>query len=280
MVHGSTELLFTRTNKQHSLELLRRHCLRQQLPTRCHLPYQGKITRASDMGHCVSGRQSNKCDLGPRLHKGDGLTTSHREIHESSGQASPEMRDSTITSYLLICEQRDNPGEGEMQSMVSTTPLCFTDFDIVEQGTVPMLMSFSQMRNLRFERVLTPEQALMTCPAFGYKSFPLKMSISRHLILDLVDMANSATLQGKSRLVSSREGCTFELSIVYGGRSCGQARVRGHGRSCGPVFSRNNTGDRGRAGIRISCRRLSGLCWSTPCSHLREGKSRKGQGRA
>ena len=119
MVHGPTELLLTRTGKQHSLELLRRHCLRQQLPTRCHLPYQGKVTRASDMGHCVSGRQSNKCDLGPRLHKGDGLTTSHREIHESSGQASPEMRDSTITSYLLICEQRDNPGEGEMQSMVS-----------------------------------------------------------------------------------------------------------------------------------------------------------------
>jgi hypothetical protein len=86
-----------------------------------------------------------------------------------------------------------------------TTPPCSTDFDIIEQGKIPMLMSLSQMRNLRFELALTPEQALMTCPAFGYKAFPLKISISRHLILDLADMANSAILQGKSRLVSSRD---------------------------------------------------------------------------
>ena len=68
-----------------------------------------------------------------------------------------------------------------------------------------MLMSLAQMRNLRFELALTPEQALITCPAFGYKSFPLKMSTSRHLILDLVDLAKSAAFQGKSRLVSFRD---------------------------------------------------------------------------
>jgi len=85
------------------------------------------------------------------------------------------------------------------------TPPCSTDFDIVEQETAPMLMSLSQMRNLRFELALTAEQALMTCPADGYKAFPRKISSSRHLIMDLADMANSAILQGKSRLVSYRD---------------------------------------------------------------------------
>jgi hypothetical protein len=87
MVHGSTELLLTRTGKQQRLDLLCRNRLCQQLQPRCLLPYQGKPTRASDMEHCIPGRQPNKRDLRPRLHKGDGLTTSHREMHGSSGQA-------------------------------------------------------------------------------------------------------------------------------------------------------------------------------------------------
>ena len=66
-------------------------------------------------------------------------------------------------------------------------------------------MSLVHMRNLRFELALTPEVALITCPAFGYRSFPLKASSSRHPILDLVGMANSAALQGKSRAGSSND---------------------------------------------------------------------------
>eukprot|EP00439_Symbiodinium_sp_Y106_P009373 s8927_g1.t1 len=42
-----------------------------------------------------------------------------------------------------------------------------TEFDIVEQGYVPILMSLPQMRNLRFQFELHPEQALISSPVLG-----------------------------------------------------------------------------------------------------------------
>ena len=38
----------------------------------------------------------------------------------------------------------------------------FTEFDIVDEGDVPLLMSLPQMRNLGFQFGLTP--GLLTCP--------------------------------------------------------------------------------------------------------------------
>ena len=42
-----------------------------------------------------------------------------------------------------------------------------TEFDIVEQGHVPTLMSLPQMRNLRFQFELHPDKALLSSPVLG-----------------------------------------------------------------------------------------------------------------
>ena len=65
----------------------------------------------------------------------------------------------------------------------------FTDFDIVEEGDVPLLMSLPQMRNLGFQFELTPEKASLSCARIGMRKMVLKTAISTHLILDLQDVA-------------------------------------------------------------------------------------------
>ena len=65
----------------------------------------------------------------------------------------------------------------------------FTEFDIVEEGDVPLLMSLPQMRNLGFEFELTPEKACLSCARIGMRIMVLKTAISTHLILDLQGIA-------------------------------------------------------------------------------------------
>ena len=65
----------------------------------------------------------------------------------------------------------------------------FTEFDIVEEGDVPLLMSLPQMRNLGFQLELTPEKAYLSCARIGMRKMVLKTAISTHLILDLQDVA-------------------------------------------------------------------------------------------
>ena len=65
----------------------------------------------------------------------------------------------------------------------------FTEFDIVEEGDVPLLMSLPQMRNLGFQFELTPEKAYLSCARIGMRKMVLKTAISTHLILDLQDVA-------------------------------------------------------------------------------------------
>ncbi|CAE7449626.1 RE1 [Symbiodinium natans] len=64
-----------------------------------------------------------------------------------------------------------------------------TEFDIVDQGTVPFLMSLPQMRNLRFKISLEPDEALLSSSVLGMKNLPLKVARSSHLMLDLIDVA-------------------------------------------------------------------------------------------
>ena len=66
-----------------------------------------------------------------------------------------------------------------------TTPMCYTDVDILDKGSVPILLSLGQMRNLRFTMEMNPYMVLLTCPAFGMKRKPLHMSTSRHLVFGL-----------------------------------------------------------------------------------------------
>ena len=65
----------------------------------------------------------------------------------------------------------------------------FTEFDIVEEGDVPLLMSLPQMRNLGFQFELTPDKAYLSCARIGMRKMVLKTAISTHLILDLQDIA-------------------------------------------------------------------------------------------
>ena len=64
-----------------------------------------------------------------------------------------------------------------------------TEFDIVEEGDVPLLMSLPQMRNLGFHFELTPENAYLSCERIGMRKLKLKTAVSTHLIFDLHDLA-------------------------------------------------------------------------------------------
>ena len=64
-----------------------------------------------------------------------------------------------------------------------------TEFDIVEQGHVPILMSLPQMRNLRFQFELHPDKALLSSPVLGVWDVKLKVAPSSHLVLDLLDLS-------------------------------------------------------------------------------------------
>ena len=65
----------------------------------------------------------------------------------------------------------------------------FTEFDIVEEGDVPLLMSLPQMRNLGFQFELKPDTAYLSCARIGMRKMVLKTAISINLILDLKDVA-------------------------------------------------------------------------------------------
>ena len=45
----------------------------------------------------------------------------------------------------------------------------FTEFDIVEEGDVPLLMSLPQMRSLGFQFELAPEKAYLSCARIGMR---------------------------------------------------------------------------------------------------------------
>ena len=53
-------------------------------------------------------------------------------------------------SQTTICKER-------MRIWLPTNPPIATDFDIIEEGNVPLLLSLPQMRNLRFTIELSPE---------------------------------------------------------------------------------------------------------------------------
>jgi hypothetical protein len=65
-----------------------------------------------------------------------------------------------------------------------TTPSINTDFDLVEEGTIPIVFSLVQMQTLRFSLHLSPEGSYFTSPVRGSRRLPLRMSTTRHLVLD------------------------------------------------------------------------------------------------
>jgi len=61
----------------------------------------------------------------------------------------------------------------------------WTDFDIVEEGSVPLLMSLAQMKNLQMTLHLDEDKPHMVSPVLGNIIVPLQKSTSRHLVFDL-----------------------------------------------------------------------------------------------
>ena len=64
-----------------------------------------------------------------------------------------------------------------------------TEFDIVEEGNVPLLMSLPQMRNLGFQFEQSPQQSFLNCTRLGMWKYKLRMSKSTHLVMDFQDIA-------------------------------------------------------------------------------------------
>ena len=64
-----------------------------------------------------------------------------------------------------------------------------TEFDIVAEGNVPLLMSLPQMRNLGFQFELSPQQSFLNCTRLGMWKHKLRMSKSTHLVMDFQDIA-------------------------------------------------------------------------------------------
>jgi hypothetical protein len=100
-----------------------------------------------------------------------------------------------ITYELLPTESRFNFANSETTCCHEKLRLHFndrrklsTDFEIVEQGDVPFLMSLAQMRNLEFQFKLGPKYAILTSAVLGIKDFPLPVGNTGHLLLDLVQL--------------------------------------------------------------------------------------------
>ena len=79
-----------------------------------------------------------------------------------------------------------------------TDPPCKTEIDILEQGNVPILISVQQMRNLNMSFRHTPDCDYITCAAFGLKDFPVPVSTSNHLLLDLADLKKAPEIVSDS----------------------------------------------------------------------------------
>ena len=91
-------------------------------------------------------------------------------------QAIEPMKD--VTSYQYIpAETKFTFANGETAKVnwtlhlrYHTTPPCSTNIDVLEQGTVPILLSISQMRNLYMTIEHTPQCDKITRKAFGPSS--------------------------------------------------------------------------------------------------------------
>jgi hypothetical protein len=75
-----------------------------------------------------------------------------------------------------------------------TNPPCKTEIQILEEGNVPILLSLEQMRNLYMKFDHTPQVDYLTCAAFGMKNFPVPVSTTNHLIIDLAALKQSPEL--------------------------------------------------------------------------------------
>ena len=91
-----------------------------------------------------------------------------------------------------------------------TTPPCSTNIDILEQGTVPILLSISQMRNLYMTIEHTPQCDKITCKAFGMNRQAVPVSGTGHA---LVDLAGVARVKHMEKLLT-RASPTMSMTMI------------------------------------------------------------------
>ena len=68
-----------------------------------------------------------------------------------------------------------------------TTPPCSTNIDILEQGTVPILLSIGQMRSLCMTIEHTPQCDKITCKAFGMNRQAVPVSGTGDALVDFAE---------------------------------------------------------------------------------------------
>ena len=92
-----------------------------------------------------------------------------------------------------------------------TTPPCSTEVDVLETGDVPILFSFSQMKNLGTTIELDPQGDKMTCPPFGLYSSPAEHSTMGHVVLDLTNLAYQPTTKSCEQPGHPKRHVTFAM---------------------------------------------------------------------
>ena len=80
-----------------------------------------------------------------------------------------------------------------------TKPPMSTLVDIVEQGRVPILFSLQQMKNLKMQLDIRPDQVLISCEALGLHCVQAIQASSSHIVIDL-----AAIRRIPSRILSTR----------------------------------------------------------------------------
>ena len=125
-----------------------------------------------------------------------------------------------------------------------TTPPCSTQVDVLETGDVPILFSFSQMKNLGMTVEMDPKGDNITCPAFGLCSSPAEYSTMGHIVLDLTSLAYQPTTESRERSGHPRRHVTFAMSerkqhIQPMHQTCMKMNTRMTNHLCGQHQGRN-----------------------------------------
>jgi hypothetical protein len=71
------------------------------------------------------------------------------------------------TSHFSFANSQTSRCWEKLRIWFKTEPPCCTDFEILEEGNVPLLLSLVQMRNLHFQFSFSPEAVYLTSKALG-----------------------------------------------------------------------------------------------------------------
>ena len=91
-----------------------------------------------------------------------------------------------------------------------TQPPANTTIEVLDEGSVPILFSIQQMRNLRMTLEHTPTADYATCEAFGVNRTVLPVSTNNHLVLDFLCFTRGPTCNMRDEVQTSFRATTLE----------------------------------------------------------------------